>query len=312
MGNAQRWYASRILFQYLASARLLGIGVVLALTGVSATARAQPAGEFRNLAIGAVLGFGYGSSAVGDSLLGDLGAEVVGIRSFHGRAWLAQWDGAITARGGLLGNTIPYTWLAGLDTLATGEVGYRFMPSRRASLYSGAGLGGELSVLTRPGSALSQLKTLNDLDGVGGLGVRGRLRVDVGLSFLDEARSLLLFAPGSYTTGTSFTEGGVAVRFDTRRRLTLSLEVAAGRSPVESDVALATRAQTTRVELSALVRKLFRERVWLALGGAFSRDYDRRSYSGSAIVYRTASAPAFNVNLVLGISLDRQRRLYGP
>jgi hypothetical protein len=270
--------------------------------------------------VGAVFGLGYGSSAVGLSLLFDLGAELVGIRTFHQRAWLAQWDGLIVARAGLLGNTIPYTPLAGLDTLASGEIGYRWTRDRQLSPYSGAALGGELSILTRPGTAVSELGTLNNLDGVGGLSVRGHFRIDVGLSYLDDKRSLLLvglfqealFAPGIYTNGISFTEGGLAARFDICRRLTASLELLAGRSPLISQTPLSTSVETTHVELTALVRKLFRDVAWLQLSGGFSRDFDRRTYDGSPNVYRTASAPAFNINLAVGVSLDRRRRLYGP
>ena len=56
------------------------------------------------------------------------------------------------------------------------------------------------------------------------------------LSLLDGRRSFLLvglfqealIAPGIYSNGGSFTEGGLAARFDLWHRLTASLEVVAG------------------------------------------------------------------------------------
>jgi hypothetical protein len=273
----------------------------------------------RHVSLGAVVGGGYGSSAAGDSLLFDLGVQIVGMRSFHHRAWLAQWDGILAARGGLLGNTVPYTGLAGLDTSAWGELGYRWTRDRQLSAYTGAQVGGELSVLTRPGTAVGDLDALNNLDGVGGLTVRGRVRIDVGLSYLNWKRSLLvvglfqeaLQAPGVYGDGFSFTEGGVAARFDMWHRLTASLEVLAGRSPGTAQTGLNTSVQTTHVEFSALFRYLFRRVAWLALSGGIARDFDIRTYVGGRS-YRTANAPAFGVNLLVGISLDRHGRVEGP
>jgi hypothetical protein len=289
--------------------------LILALIGTPARADPDP----RHVSLGAVIGGGYGSSFAGQSLLFDVGVEIVGMRAFHHRAWLAQWDGVIAARGGILGNTIPYTGLAGLDTVAWGEIGHRWTPHRWISPYTGALIGGELSILTRPGTAVSDLDELNNLDGVGGLSVRGRFRLDVGMSLLDARRSFLLVglfqealvAPGIYTGGISFTEGGMAARFDLWHRLTASLEVLAGRSPGTAQPSLGTTVQTTHVEASALFRYLFRRVAWLALNGTLARDFDRRVYMGGG-VYSTEAAIAFAVNIAVGVSLDRAGKVEGP
>jgi hypothetical protein len=271
--------------------------------------------EFDSVLVGALLDFGYGSAAVGDSLLGDLGAEYVGIRTFRDRAWLLQWDALLAARGGLLGNTRPYTGLAGMRTVADGEIGYRWLRARTLSPYTGARVDGELIVMTRPGTSLSDLDRLNNLDGVAGVSAHGALRIDAGLSLLDGARSLVvvgffqeaLRAPGVYTPGAAFAEGGVGARFDLRRRLTASLELSAGQSPTSTQAALGTSDQTTIVELSALVRFVLRSGVWLQAAGGYSREFDRRTYQSSPLTYQTASAPSFDVTLALGVSLDRRR-----
>ncbi len=276
--------------------------------------------EFDSISLGAVVGFGVGSSAIGVSLLGDLGAEFVGVRSFRQTRWLVQWDGLISARGGIVGNTLPYIGLAGIHTLASAAGGYRWMYMHRWSLYTGVKVTGDFSLLVPPGGPYSDLKTLNDIDSVGGLTARGALRFDVGVSFIDGRRSLLLVgffqealqAPGVYAPAASFSEGGLEARFDVAHKLTIELNGLAGRTPVMTQAALQTADQATYAEVSGQVRKIFVNGMWLTLSGSFSRQFDRRTYQGSAIVYDTANAPAFGFVLLYGISLDVHHRLARP
>lgn len=283
--------------------------VVLVLT-LAARAHANDAvPEYRNVSLGAIADFAYGSSSGGDSLLGELGAEYVGIQSFRGHALLVQWDTFLAARGGIIANTLPYTPLAGAETTAAVEAGYRVQRHRRFSLYAGGRLAGQLSIMTRPGTSIGKLDSLNDIDGVGGVVARGQLRADVGVSMLRGRHSLLLvgflqeagYAPGVYTPGIGFTEGGIAVRYDLRRRLTASLEGLAGRSPPSSRRALDTTVRSTYAELSAVLRVILPHGIWLALSGSYGRQFDQRTYHDVARTYDTANAPVFGATLLLGI-----------
>jgi hypothetical protein len=288
----------------------------LGAVGFAPSARAESARpEFENILLGAVLDFGFGSSAAGQTLLGDLGGEYTGVRTFRDRAWLVEWDALLAARGGMLGNTHPYIGLAGIRALAYAEPGYRWLPERRVSPYTGLRAGGELVVMTQPGTAISDLDRLNSVDGVAGVVARGAFRIDVGVSLLDGERSLVLVglfqeslrAPGIYSPGMTFAEGGVAARFDWSRRLTATFEVLAGQSPTRSNAALGTGVQTTIVELALLVRFVFKNGVWLQGSGGYALESERRTYQGSPQIYETVSAPTFSAVIGCGVSLDRKR-----
>jgi hypothetical protein len=292
---------------------------LFALTARSASAQSlAPATdvEYRSVSVGPILDFGYGSSAVGQSLLGDLGGQYLGIQSFRGRRLLVQWDASLAARGGILGNTLPYTPLAGVHTAAMAEAGYRWQPTRALSLYTGGRLDGELAILTRPGTALSDLDRLNDMAGVGGVVARLAPRADIGLSLLRGLHSVLLVAffqeslraPWGHTPGAAFAEGGVMARYDLSRTLTAILEALGGAAPKSSTPALDTTDQTAHVEVSALVRGIFRNGMWLAVSGGFGRDFDHRVYQASGRAYDTANAPSFSVALAYGVEVDPQRR----
>lgn len=97
----------------LRSAALLG--VCASLSGSSALA--DPA-RFELVARGATAGVAVGMSRAGYSLMGDLGGDSAGIRSFDRRRWLLQWDVLLAARGGELANKEPYLSLFGARALA--------------------------------------------------------------------------------------------------------------------------------------------------------------------------------------------------
>jgi hypothetical protein len=267
--------------------------------------------EYQNVWLGAIADFGYGSSMVGDSLLGELGGQFTGIQSFRDRALLVQWNGLLAARGGILGNTKPYTELIGGHAVASAEAGYRWRRGRRWSPYTGANLNGDLTLLDHPGTSFGQLNTLNDLDGVGGFNSHGAVRVDAGASWLAGAHSLLLVAffqetvraAGVYTPGITFSELGLAARWDVARRLTLSLEGLAGRAPSTTQPSLATIDQKTDVALSAVARKLFANGMWLGATSSLGRQMDHRAYPASGTTYDSADAWTFEVTVFYGFPL---------
>jgi hypothetical protein len=75
----------------------------------------------------------------------------------------------------------------------------------------------------------------------------------------------------------------------------------AGAAPSVSNPALASSDQTAYAEFSGVIRKIFKKRVWLALSGAFSRQFDHRTYTNTE--YFTADAPTFNIALFVGVRL---------
>ncbi len=288
------------------------------LLGSASALHAEPASspaEYRSGSLAAFVDFGYGSSAVGDTLLGDLGAEFWGIQSLRGRALLLEWDTLFAARGGVLGNTHPYTPLVGARTQASFEAGARWAPERRWSFYTGAALAGDFSALTRPGTDIEALRTLNDSDGVGGRVASAAFRLDAGVSLLHGAQSLLvvgffqeaLDAPGAYVPGAAFAEGGVALRFDLAWSLDASLEALAGRTGAVADAALGTTDQTIVAGFSARVRKIFSSGMSIAVAGDYSREIEHRSYTGSAGSYDTASPPTFDATLFYAVPIGGPR-----
>jgi hypothetical protein len=272
-------------------------------------ARGAHADEYRNISLGAIADIAYGSSSGGDSILGQLGAEYVGIQTFRDRSLLVQWDTFLAARGGIVGNTLPFTSIAGGHTYANVEAGYRFQRHHRFSFYMGGRLNGDLSVMTHPGTSIGNLDTLNDANGVLGVDATGLIRADLGVSMLSGKYSLVLVAffqeaasaPDIYTSGSAFSEGGVAARFDITRKLTASLEAFAGRGATSTQAALDTTVQNSYAEISGLVRGNFRNGIWLALSGLYGRQFEHRVYRASMTTYDTASAPEFNISLLLGI-----------
>jgi hypothetical protein len=276
---------------------------------------AAPA-RFESSVRGAFVDAAIGTSAVGDSLLLELGARTQGIRSLSARRWLFSWDLALALRAGYLANQHPYLSLAGAHAWAFAEAGYRFQPSERGSPYLGLRLADEGQLLSHPGSTPPSFRTYNNVDGVGGALARGALRLDVGASFLESERSLLavlfleevLQAAQVNVPGRSLTQLGVLARYDSRLGPSASLEGAYGFAPAQDSPALGLRDRTTRLSGSASVRWEFRSRNWLGLQASLARESDRLSYAGSPQTYRTANAPEFSALVMFGLALGKEAR----
>jgi hypothetical protein len=300
----------------------LAAGAIAAagLLAAAPDARAQPVTqapsltppEYASVARGAMADFGFGSTAVGYSLLGDVGVQSAGIRTWRDRSWLLQWDRSMAARGGVLGNTHPVADLYGGRAVASVEAGYRWRHAQRWSPYTGANLNGELTLLLHPGTSFDKLNSLNAVDGVGGLTAHIAARLVAGASFLDGgAHSVLLFAfvqetaraPGVVTPGVTFTEVGAGARWDIARRLTVQLEGLAGESPTSTDDGLRSTDGKTELAVSAAVRKLFANGMWVAASSSLARQYDHRVYLDGGATYDTADVPSFNVALAYGVPI---------
>ena len=277
---------------------------------------AQPSGPalgFDSVSRGAVGDVGLGTSKVGDTLMGELGGEWLGLETLGAAGWLLQWDALAAAKGGYLAHAHPFTLLLGGHVAGWGELGYRFEPSAPWSLYAGARLGGDLQLMASPGVSLSALDTINNVDGVGGLNATGVARACFGTSFLDGTHSLLLVAflqaalRGSQTNtpGAVFADGGVEARFDVAQRLTLSLDALWGTTGTSQDAALGRSDQTTHAGITASFRKIFANGMWLGVAAGLAQERDHAAYSGGGS-YDTANAPTFGLTLTYGFPLGAQ------
>jgi hypothetical protein len=267
--------------------------------------------EFRNQSLGAVLVANIDTSDVGDALLGDLGAESIGIRSFGSRSWLVQWDALLAGRAGVLANEHPFMPLAGAHERGDVEVGSRFLPLEHWSPYVGLGLNTDLTVLTEPGVPIGNLWKYNNSDGVGGLTVNGGARVAVGASLLTPHHSLLLEAffqealraPEINAPGAAFAEGGVAARWDISGRLTLRVQGLAGRTPAVLHAGLDYTVQTVHAEVDADFRKIFGNGMWLGAQVQVWQELSSTTYL-SGRTYPAADTPTFIFSLVYGIPFE--------
>ncbi len=228
----------------------------------------------------------------------------------HGR-WLLQWDGLLTFKAGVLGQTHPYTPMIGGQASGFGEAGYRFEHDSPVSLYGGLRLAAAMQVMAPWGVSLSALRTVNSVAGVGGVNLGGLLRGVVGASWLTGNRSLLLTAFVQESgrlgqpnrPGAAFTDVGVAARFDVARSLMLSAEGFWGVAPSTTDAALGSRDQTTHIGLAADVRKIFANGMWLGLRSSYEVESDATSYSVSGAAYHTTDAPWLTIALSYGYPL---------
>lgn len=287
---------------------LLALGAVFAAAPASAVA-------FDSVSQGATLDVSLGTTPVGDLLMGELGGQSVGITSLGGGKWLLQWDGLVGFKAGELAAAHPYTTLLGGHGRAFAEGGYRFEPESPWSLYVGARMGGDLQIMVPPGKSLSELDTINNIDGVGNVNVSGALRVVAGASLLTSEHSLLLGAfvqeagrlAETNLRGAAFTEVGLALRFDIARELMLSAEAAWGRTPSQTVPALGLSDQTTNKEFTASVRKIFSNGMWLHTAVSYAVETDATTYAASATTYSTANAANFGLTILYGFPLGKQQ-----
>jgi hypothetical protein len=301
------------IWSSLCAAAVLLAAAPEALAQQSAPPAVPALPEYASVVRGATADFSFGSTAAGYSLLGDVGLQSAGIRTIRDRAWVIQWDRSIAVRGGILGNTHPLADLYGGAASASVEVGRRWRPSHRWSPYTGANLNGQLSLVTHPGTPFDKLDSINDVDGVGGLNAHIAARLVGGASFLDGggAHSLLLFAfaqetaraPGVVAPGITFTEAGAGARWDVAGRLMVQIEGLAGESPVSTDDGLRSTDRKTELALSASVRKIFANGMWVAASSSLARQYDHRVYLDGGATYDTADVPSFNVALTYGVPI---------
>jgi hypothetical protein len=293
--------------------RVVALGLSLAGLFAAGGAWAQ-AGRFEVIARGPTIQASAGMSRAGYRLMGDLGGESAGIRSFAAGRWLLSWDVIASARGGVLANREPYLSLFGMNAAAWAEPVYRFLDGGWSPVVS-ARLGDDAFVMWHPGVSLGELHRLNDMDGVGGVSARGFVRAGGGASFLDGTRSLLLQAfaqeflqsRGVYAEAKAFTEVGVSARFDWTWGLSVALDSTAGTTLSRDDAPLRRTTRTTRTGAAGNVRKIFGNGMWLALFASLKRDADHVTYEATNTTFDTASPADFTLGAAFGFSLWRPR-----
>ena len=269
--------------------------------------------DYRDQSRSAVLTAGIGSGAIGDDLIGELGLQGLGLRSFS-RKWLLEWDALIAARIGGLGNEHPYTLFLGLGGRGNAELGYRLRPANRWSGYFGARVAAELNAMDRPDLGSTQLATENSSDGFGGLTANGLLRIDGGISFLEATRSLRvvafiqerLRAPGVVTPGAAFTEGGLGARVDLARNLTAWLEGTIGTTPAALNAALRIKDQTIDMKIGGEVRKWFASGLWIGLAVSYLVENNHLVYLDHRNTYDSVDPPNFAVTASVGFAYRRR------
>lgn len=290
--------------------------LVLAQASPVETTASQPAApkaaEDTYTWLGPVLAATLDTSDVGDALLGELGAQVFSLRHDDQR-WLVLWDGVVALKGGVLGNSRPYTSMLGARAQGNVEVAYRFANNEGWSPYLSGKAGANLQILGHPGLSLADLNTINESDGVGGVNAQGLVRIAGGVSLLDGTNSVLLGAliqeafraPGFVKPGQALSEAGLTVRVDLARSFSLQLDGVAGFAPSVKNDALNLTDQTYHLEVGGFLRKTFGNGVWLALALSLGRDSHRVEYLDSKNVYNTIDAPHFAAAIVFGVALWR-------
>jgi hypothetical protein len=273
-----------------------------------------PARAFENVSQGATASFGFGTTPVGDTLLGEVGADWLGLRYASDLHWLMQWDVSLALRLGYLGNQHPYLFLIGPHATAWLEGGYRFASTPGFGPYVGARIGGDASVLGNPDVA--QLDTINAVDGVGGIVARGVGRISAGTAYVDRARSVILTvfvqemlqAAQINTPSRAFTAAGFAARVDLPKSIIATFEGGWGVTPARTNALLGTTDQTSRGWFAFTLRKIFKNGMWVGGAVTFERDTDHIVYETTrTTTFDTGDAPRFSISLTYGLPLWRTR-----
>jgi hypothetical protein len=290
--------------------------------GVLGVFLSSPAHAIDSVVHGAVTDVSAETSAAGDALMAEFGAEWAGIHSDRPGRWLIDWDLLAAVRAGVLANQPQLLTLLGGHVVAWGQIGFRTSVAGPWSPYVGSRLGGDLLVMVHPGVSLSAprtvnnlstLNTVNNMDGVGGLVASGVVGLELGASMLEPDHSLRMVAivqeslhsSGTYTPGFAFTDVGLGVRFDVAQSITTSVDVVVGAAHTRSNASLGYTDQTLHGRLDFGLRKIFHNGMWLGVGLTAERYPDEIAYTPGAS-YTTADAFTFSLVLSFGFPLWRK------
>jgi len=266
-----------------------------------------------NVMKGVTASFGFGSSSAGDTLMGEVGGDWLGLRALRDRHFVMQWDVYLALRGGYLGNEHPYLFLIGPHALSWLDAGWRFSSQKGFSGFVDARVGGDVSILGNPD--VPRFDEINSVDGVGSVAVRGYARIGGGNAYLDDKRVVLLtvgvdetLQPQQINTPSyAFTGGYASLRFDVPRSFSGTLEGGFGATFVRTDTLRNLTDSTTRAWISGSLRKIFKNGMWL--GGALTYEslMDHVVYQARQTAFDTSNAPSFAISLFVGVPIGGQR-----
>jgi hypothetical protein len=268
---------------------------------------------FDNVTKGVMASFGFGTSAVGDTLMGEVGGDWLGLRVARDRHFVMQWDVYLALRGGYLGNQHPYLFLIGPHALSWFDAGWRFDSRKGFSPFIDARIGGDVSVLGNPD--VPRLNEINAVDGVGGIAARGFARIGGGNAYVDDKRMVLLVvgaeemlqAQQINTPSYAFTGGFLSLRVDVPRSVTATLEGGFDGAFARHDALRGTSDATTRAWIGASLRKILKNGMWLGGAVSYEQMMDHVVYEARQTTFDTADAPRFSVSLFVGVPIGGQR-----
>lgn len=295
----------------LSSVLVRSLGALIAAGTILLAAR--PANAQANVTKGVMASFGFGSSSAGDTLMGEVGGDWLGLRVARDRHLVTQWDVYLALRGGYLGNQHPFLFLIGPHALSWFDLGWRFDTRKGFSPFLDARIGGDVSILGNPD--VPRFDEINSVDGVGSVVARGSARIGAGNAYVDDKRIVLLsigvdemLQPKQINTPSyAFTGAFLSVRVDVPRSVTATLEGGFGATFAREDKMLGTSDTTTRAWIGGSLRKIIKNGMWL--GGAVSYEsmMDHVVYETRQTTFDTAEAPRFSISLFVGVPIGGQR-----
>ena len=267
---------------------------------------------FQLLSQGAVVHASVGTTPVGDFLLGEIGGQSLGIRTLDDRRWLVQWEGLAAFKGGELAAAHPYTPLLGGHGLAMGEVGYRFVDETRTP-YVSLRIAGDMQFLLPPGKSLSDLRKINSIDGVGGMNLRGAVRLSLGESAVGRNGLAILafFVQESLrgaevnTPSAAFTDVGGTLQAYLFGSWLIRGEILRRYRPTQTTPKLGmTDAAWIDWQTTEELRKVFANGMWFGANFSYSAESDVVTYSN--LTLHTSSAPSVVFGVQYGFPIGPQ------
>jgi len=270
----------------------------------------NPLGEFRHLSFGPFFSAELGTSTAGYDLAGNLGLQSFRLTSSE-HTYLLGWDLQLALRAGGLANTHTNQFFIGATGQGAVDLHHRLRAQSHWSPVVGAGVGAGLLVLGSPGTPLSQLSTINSVDGYGGVVPFGTVRAGVGLSWLKGQRAFLievlfqelLRGSGVVAPFAAFSEGGLSARLDFAGNFSAIVEAFYGVTPDAGISGLQAHYQSRRIELDVKVRKTFANRWWVGALFELSQEGAITTYEVSKTQFVSTQAPVFRFGLAVGLPI---------
>jgi hypothetical protein len=227
----------------------------------------------------------------GHAILGGVGLQSRGARTFVDRRWLVAWTGRGELVSGFAAYTLPFRALLGGRLEGGADAGYRVLHASDWSPVVAVGLDTRLSSIAQ----LAPTK-INNQDGLGGIITGADLRMGGGASFIRGRHALLLTlnllgranAPQSNAPALAYGGGALHVRYDLSDALAALGDVSLVVTPKLPNRALGFIAQIDTWTISGSVVKRFGAHAYFGIGAVLSRSESTTAYT-AAQTYTTAA-----------------------